>query len=227
MNVADGHMNVSGVSFLSMAELGTEAVSAARRGRRCPMFQGSVPCVAATPGRMLPGRRLRPLTRSNPVMRQPDRRRRCAAAHQVRRRRGIMRRIAVISSLVFVALPLLACAEADAGSAASADAATTAGAPDGPPLYYLLSGPAKRYCSGIWVSERRPHGGALRQRAAYRGAGTRLRERQPRHRHRRGQTHRHRLPGRRLGPRPPLRRPGLYHPPARHRRRVLHARARS
>ena len=65
-----------------------------------------------------------------------------------------MRRIAVISSVVFVALPLLACADADAGSAASADAAATAGVPDGPPLYYLLSGPAKRYCSGIWVSER-------------------------------------------------------------------------
>ena len=65
-----------------------------------------------------------------------------------------MRRIAVVSSVVFVALPLVACAEADAGSAAAADAATAAGAPDGPPLYYLLSGPAKRYCSGIWVSER-------------------------------------------------------------------------
>ena len=65
-----------------------------------------------------------------------------------------MRSIAVTGSIVFVALSPLACAEADAGSAASAGADATAEVPDGPPLYYLLSGPAKRYCSGIWVSER-------------------------------------------------------------------------
>ena len=65
-----------------------------------------------------------------------------------------MRSIAVTGSVVFLALSPLACAEADAGSAASGTAAANAEAPDGPPVYYLLSGPAKRYCSGIWVSER-------------------------------------------------------------------------
>ena len=65
-----------------------------------------------------------------------------------------MRSIAVTGSVVFLALSPLACAEADAGSAVSGTAAANAEAPDGPPLYYLLSGPAKRYCSGIWVSER-------------------------------------------------------------------------
>ena len=158
-----------------------------------------------------------------PVTRQPDlptasRR----GTSGTKGERAIMRRIAVISLVMFVALPFLACAEADAGSA-SADAAAMAGAPDGPPLYYLLSGPAKRYCSGIWVSERDRtealYGSVLNsedQVLDYEGG-------EPGVRCRRGQAHRHRLAGRGLGPCATLRRPGLRDPPARHRRRVLHA----
>ena len=67
-----------------------------------------------------------------------------------------MRNRQAISSIVFLALPLFACTEADAGSAASIGSGSPASAiaSDGPPLFYLLSGPAKRFCSGIWVSER-------------------------------------------------------------------------
>ena len=68
-----------------------------------------------------------------------------------------MRHMPAISSIVFLALPLFACTDADAGSAASIGSGSPASAvasSDGPPLFYLLSGPAKRFCSGIWVSER-------------------------------------------------------------------------
>ena len=72
-----------------------------------------------------------------------------------------MRPLVPFAFVTLVVVPTLACGDANAGASDGGTPDAAAARPSGPPTYLTLTGPAKRFCSGIWVS------GRVREEALY------------------------------------------------------------